>query len=213
MNWHTLRFYQNSEVKTTFLAFSTAAEGAFQEERLTRSYFIPAPTGLYSRAILSTKGTRPWLIYTYIKNHKPNRDQFPEGESKKILDQFKAKCWLRGGVGGQFPRNLNHGEVPLRAPTPYPLLEKVPLFYTFYNRHPFYTSTFMDKSFGSFLHFGGVFNSHMLNPYPSPQAKLDACIQNFSEFELCRGWGEGELQENFEMMHFFGREPSNDRKL
>ena len=31
----------------------------------------------------------------------------PEGESKKILDQFRAKCWLRGGVGGQFPRNLN----------------------------------------------------------------------------------------------------------
>ena len=37
----------------------------------------------------------------------------------------------------------------------------------------------MDKSFGSFLHFVGVFNSHMLNPYHRPQAKLDACIQNF----------------------------------
>ena len=204
MNWHTLRFYQDSEVKTTFLAFSIAAEGAFQEERLARSYFIPATAGLYSRAVLSNKGTRPWLIYTYIlKNHKPNRDQYPEGESKKILDQFRAKCWLRGGVGGQFLRNLNYGEVPPRAPTPYPLIEKEPLSYTVYNRYPFYTPTFMDKSFGSFLHFWGVFNSHRLNPYPRPQAKLEACIQNFSEFELCRGWGEGGLQDNFEMMHFF----------
>ena len=116
---------------------------------------------------------------------------------KKILDQFRAKCWLRGGVGGQFPRNLNYGEVPPRAPTPYPLIEKEPLSYTVYNRYPFYTPTFMDNTFGSFLQFWGVFNSHRLNPYPRPQAKLEACIQNFSEFELCRGWEEGELQENF----------------
>ena len=38
-------------------------------------------------------------------------------------------------------------------------------------------------------------------PIPSftPQTMLDACIQIFfSEFLLCIGWGEGELQENFE---------------
>ena len=32
---------------------------------------------------------------------------------------------------------------------------------------------------------------------------LDACIQNFSEFQLCIGWGEGELQENFENAELF----------
>ena len=38
--------------------------------------------------------------------------------------------------------------------------------------------------------------SHMLNQPPTPQTTLDACIQNFSEFQQCVG--EGELQENFE---------------
>ena len=41
------------------------------------------------------------------------------------------------------------------------------------------------------------FNSHMPNPYPTPQTTLDACIQNFSEFQHCIGWGKGELQKNF----------------
>ena len=190
MKWHTLRFYQDSEVKTTFLAFSIAAEGAFQEERLARSYFIPAPAGLYSRAVLSTKGTRPWLIYTYIlKNHKPNRDQYPEGESKKILDQFRGKCWLRGGVGGQFPRNLNYGEVPPRAPTPYPLIEKEPLSYNVYNRYPFYTPTFMDKSFGSFLHFWGVFNSQRLNPTLAPKQSWRRVSRIFPSLNFVEGGG------------------------
>ena len=35
-------------------------------------------------------------------------------------------------------------------------------------------------------------------PPLTPQTTLDACIQNFSEFQLCKGWGEGELQEKFE---------------
>ena len=35
-------------------------------------------------------------------------------------------------------------------------------------------------------------------PPLTPQTMLDACMQNFSEFQLCIGWGEGELQENFE---------------
>ena len=41
------------------------------------------------------------------------------------------------------------------------------------------------------------FNSHMPNPYPTPQTTLDACIQNFSEFQHCIEWGKGELQKNF----------------
>ena len=41
-------------------------------------------------------------------------------------------------------------------------------------------------------------------PAPSltPQTMLDACIENFSEFQLCIGWGGGrgggEMQENCE---------------
>ena len=70
---------------------------------------------------------------------------------------------------GSFPETQIRGR--LRSE-----LQKVPLFYTFYNRHPFYTLTFVDKSFGIFLHFWSVFNSHRLaTPTLAPQAKLDAC--------------------------------------
>ena len=45
----------------------------------------------------------------------------------------------------------------------------------------------------------GLFPIHT-GPTPplTPQIMLDACIQVFSELQLCIGWGEGELQENFE---------------
>ena len=57
----------------------------------------------------------------------------------------------------------------------------------------------MDKPLGTLLRFWSVFPIH-IGPTPplTPQTVLDACIQNFSEFQLCIGWGEGELQENFE---------------
>ena len=47
--------------------------------------------------------------------------------------------------------------------------------------------------------FLGRFPIHT-GPTPplTPQTTLDECIQNFSEFQLCIGWGEGKLQENFE---------------
>ena len=56
----------------------------------------------------------------------------------------------------------------------------------------------MDKSLGT-LAFLGRFPIHA-GPTPSltPQTMLDACIQNFFEFQLCIGWGKGELQENFQ---------------
>ena len=49
------------------------------------------------------------------------------------------------------------------------------------------------------LVFLGRFPIHT-GPTPSltPETMLDACIQNLSELQLCIGWGEGELQENFE---------------
>ena len=58
----------------------------------------------------------------------------------------------------------------------------------------------MDKSLGTLALFGAFSNPHRPNPSPppSPQTMLDACIQNFSEFQLCIRWGEGEMQDNFE---------------
>ena len=52
-------------------------------------------------------------------------------------------------------------------------------------------------------------------PTLTPQTMLDACLQNFfSEFQLCIGWGEGELQEKIsKRMHCLKREPRNDREI
>ena len=64
-----------------------------------------------------------------------------------------------------------------------------------------YITTIMSKSLGTHLHLCGFFSIHTCpTPTPTPQTMLDACrvcIQNFSEFQHCLGWGEGELQTNF----------------
>ena len=54
------------------------------------------------------------------------------------------------------------------------------------------------KSWDTFA-FLGCFPIHT-GPAPSltPQTMLDACIQNFFEFQGCIGWEEGELQEIFQ---------------
>ena len=61
----------------------------------------------------------------------------------------------------------------------------------------------MDKSLET-LAFLGRFPIH-IGPTPplTPQTMLDACIQNFSEFQVYIRWGEGELQENFEKSALF----------
>ena len=52
-------------------------------------------------------------------------------------------------------------------------------------------TTIMYNSLGTlfaFVHF----NSHIPNPYPHPTnnvGRVSACIQNFSEFQHCIGWG------------------------
>ena len=59
----------------------------------------------------------------------------------------------------------------------------------------------MDKSasLGTLLHFWGVFEFTQVQPLPSPQKQCWTRVPRiFSEFQLCIGWGEGELQENFE---------------
>ena len=44
--------------------------------------------------------------------------------------------------------------------------------------------------------FGALLKIIHAQPLPHPtNYRLDKCIQNFPEFQLCIGWGEGELQD------------------
>ena len=57
----------------------------------------------------------------------------------------------------------------------------------------------MDKSLGTLLRFWGVFQFTQVQPLPSPHKQCWTRVSRiFSEIQLCIGWGEGELQENFE---------------
>ena len=57
----------------------------------------------------------------------------------------------------------------------------------------------MDKSLGTLLRFWGVLKFTQVQPLPSPHKHCWTPVSIiFSEFQLCTGWGEGELQENFE---------------
>ena len=59
--------------------------------------------------------------------------------------------------------------------------------------------TIVDKSLGTLLRFWGVFQFTQVQPLPSPHKQCWTLLSRiFSEFQLCIGWGEGELQENFE---------------
>ena len=56
----------------------------------------------------------------------------------------------------------------------------------------------MDKSLGTLLRFWGVFQVTLVQPLPSPHKQCWTRVSRiFSEIQLCIGWGEGELQENF----------------
>ena len=57
----------------------------------------------------------------------------------------------------------------------------------------------MDKSRGILLRFWGLFQFTQVQPIPSLQKQRCTRVsKSFSEFQLCIGWGEGEMQENFE---------------
>ena len=61
-----------------------------------------------------------------------------------------------------------------------------------------YNYNHVQKSWDTFAFVRLLFNSHMPNPYPHPinnVGRVSACVQNFSEFQHCIGWGEGELQK------------------
>ena len=66
------------------------------------------------------------------------------------------------------------------------------------------------------LRFWGIFQFTQVQPLPSPHKQCWTRVSRFfSEFQLCIGWGEEELQENFECtrMHYFKRESRSDRKI
>ena len=54
------------------------------------------------------------------------------------------------------------------------------------------------KAFGHLNISVAFSNSHKPSPTPHPTNKVGRCIQNFPEFQLCLGWGKGELQDNYE---------------
>ena len=55
------------------------------------------------------------------------------------------------------------------------------------------------KVLGHFCISGTFFNSHSSNPCPHPTNNVGRVYPDFfSKFQLCIGWGEGGLQENFE---------------
>ena len=59
--------------------------------------------------------------------------------------------------------------------------------------------TIMDKSLGTLLCFWGIFQFKQVQPLLSPHKQCWTHVSRiFSEFQLCIGWGERELQENFE---------------
>ena len=59
--------------------------------------------------------------------------------------------------------------------------------------------TITDKSLGTLLHFWGNFQFTQVQPLPSPHKQcLTHVSRIFSQFQLCIGWGEGELQENLQ---------------
>ena len=62
-------------------------------------------------------------------------------------------------------------------------------------------ATIMDKSSGILLHFWGVFQFRQAQPLPSPYKQRGTRVSRFfffSEFQLCMGWEQGDLQENLE---------------
>ena len=68
----------------------------------------------------------------------------------------------------------------------------------------------MDKGLETHLHFWGSRKIIHAQPLPHPtNYRLDKFIQNFPEFQLCIGWGEGELQD---ILYCFMRAPRNYRK-
>ena len=75
----------------------------------------------------------------------------------------------------------------------------------------------MDKSLGTLLHSGVFSNTHRPNPSPHPTKKSwtrvsGTDLEFFSQFQLCIGWGEGEIEEYFEKDALFYEGTQNREK-
>ena len=72
-----------------------------------------------------------------------------------------------------------------------------------FSSHLFFRQSWT-KVLGHFCISGAFSNSHRSNPSPHPTNNVGHVYPEFfSEFQLCIGWGEGELQENFENATLF----------
>ena len=75
-------------------------------------------------------------------------------------------------------------------------------------------ATIMDKSLGTLLHVWGVSQFAQAQHLPSPHKQsLTRVSRIFSEFQFCIGWGRENSKKISKRMHFFIREPRNDRKI
>lgn len=68
------------------------------------------------------------------------------------------------------------------------------------------------------LHYGVFSNTHRPNPSPQPTKKSwtrvsGTDLEFFSQFQLCIGWGWGEMEQYFEKDAFFMREHRIERKI
>ena len=67
---------------------------------------------------------------------------------------------------------------------------------------------------GHFCVSGAFSTSHRPKSSPHPTNNVGRVHPEFfSEFQLCIGWGEGKLQENFEKDALFYEGTQNDRKI
>ena len=75
----------------------------------------------------------------------------------------------------------------------------------------------MENSLGTLLHSGVFSNTHRPNPSPHHTQKSwtrvsGTDLEFFSQFQLCIGWGEGEMEEYFEKDALFYEGTQNREK-
>ena len=103
-----------------------------------------------------------------------------------------------------------------RVEVPFPKKKSTlsPIFVFFRGESVYRKATIMDKSLGTLLHVWGVSQFAQAQHLPSPHKQsLTRVSRIFSEFQFCIGWGRENSKKISKRMHFFIREPRNDRKI
>ena len=80
--------------------------------------------------------------------------------------------------------------------------------------HVYYAvqSTIMDKSLGTLLRFWGDFQFTQVQPLPSPHKQCCTHLSRiFPSSNFWIGWGRENCKKISKRMHYFKREPGNDR--